>query len=112
MTPTLTHLYELIDPCALCYTLAEEMGDDPAAVCDGTLARSRVYIEGYSAEGSWDETVILLEELGGYCDCEVLYNVAPQVEEAEEIADPRRDWYPDDEEEDVPDGTADSVVGA
>lgn len=101
MIPTLTRLYELIDPFALCYTLAEEMGDDPTAVCDGTLARSRAYIEGHSVEGSLDETVALLRELGGYCDCEVLYNVAPLVEEAADTADPRRDWYLDDEEENV-----------
>lgn len=48
-------------------------------VCSGTLRHARNYCQ----RSGLDEaaTVEFLEAHGGYCDCEILMNVGPAVEE-------------------------------
>jgi hypothetical protein len=46
---------------------------EPAVLCDHTLKHTKKFLQ---EAGVWqDELVEWLGEYGGYCDCEVVYNV-------------------------------------
>ena len=51
----------------------------PPAVCDGTLATSMALLNklGFDADAISDVTQVFASK-GGFCDCEVLYNVADE----------------------------------
>lgn len=61
--------------------LVESLESEPSALrtCQGSLERTRAYLS-TASEVDVEAAVQWLEEYGGYCDCEVLYNVAPLVE--------------------------------
>ena len=56
-------------------TLFEEREGAIRVKCDHTLSRSRAFLE-QRGLSNIDEICKWFEEYGGYCDCEVVYNVA------------------------------------
>lgn len=86
MTPTLSRLYNLLDPLALSTYLDKALAGLPAN-CDQSYRFTRAFLSIYAPDSDEEEVLRLLRELGGGCDCEVLLNVAPQVLAAEDEED-------------------------
>jgi hypothetical protein len=58
--------------------LFEYLGSEVASGCDHTAKKTLSYLRSRSLDS--DRIVPWLQELGGYCDCEVLANVEQQFE--------------------------------
>ncbi len=55
-----------------------KLGDPDSNVCNHTLHHAREWCEANGAD--WPAIAELLRNHGGYCDCEVLMNAAPQLD--------------------------------
>lgn len=60
---------------ALCTRLLDQM--ESPNVCDHTLTLTRAFMRRRRRQPT-DQAIAWLKEHGGYCDCEVLLNTAPE----------------------------------
>jgi hypothetical protein len=68
----------------LCELLGEEITFDVEECCvkgcDGTLDKTKRILKEHFPMYNATETIEYFNDLGGYCDCEILLNVSPDCE--------------------------------
>ena len=68
----------------LCEKLSEEItfDEDSCSVkgCDGTLDKTKRILQEHFPMYNATETIKYFNDIGGFCDCEILLNVSPDCE--------------------------------